>query len=345
MICYLSRNYRGVNGAGNKAKTDIEQIMESHGFRNVGFRQTRYTNVVIAFCFTLFSVIKSVFSLRKGDVLVLQYPLKKYYTFVCCIAHFRGCKVITIIHDLGSFRGKRLTVSQEIARLDNSDCIIVHCEPMRNWLIEKGSKANIEILEIFDYLSEKQISYKNALVGQPYQAVFAGVLTSSHNDFLYLLANSSRSYGLVLYGGGLEQEKLLKEVRYKGFVSSDDLIETAEGDFGIVWYGPTLEGGEGPLGEYLQYNAPHKMSLYIRCGLPVVIWEKAGLASFVRKNGIGVCVGSLKELENIFAQMSVERYMELKNNVQGINEKISQGFYFYKAVQQCCTYLGVQCSS
>ena len=32
MICYLSRNYRGVDNAGNKAKTDIEQIMESHGF-------------------------------------------------------------------------------------------------------------------------------------------------------------------------------------------------------------------------------------------------------------------------------------------------------------------------
>ena len=27
MICYLSRNYRGVDNAGNKAKTDIEQIM------------------------------------------------------------------------------------------------------------------------------------------------------------------------------------------------------------------------------------------------------------------------------------------------------------------------------
>ena len=27
MICYLSRNYKGVNNAANKAKTDIEYIM------------------------------------------------------------------------------------------------------------------------------------------------------------------------------------------------------------------------------------------------------------------------------------------------------------------------------
>lgn len=103
MICYLSRNYKGVNNAANKAKTDIEYIMEQCGYRNVGLKQTRYTNAVIAFILTLSGVLKSVFCLHKGDVLILQYPLKKYYTFVCCMAHLRGCKIITLIHDLDSF--------------------------------------------------------------------------------------------------------------------------------------------------------------------------------------------------------------------------------------------------
>ena len=47
--CYLSRNYKDINGAGNKAKTDIERIMSESGYVNVGFRQTRYTNTVLAF--------------------------------------------------------------------------------------------------------------------------------------------------------------------------------------------------------------------------------------------------------------------------------------------------------
>ena len=47
--CYLSRNYKDINGAGNKAKTDIERIMSKSGYVNVGFRQTRYTNTVLAF--------------------------------------------------------------------------------------------------------------------------------------------------------------------------------------------------------------------------------------------------------------------------------------------------------
>lgn len=120
--------------------------MESHGFRNVGLKQTRYRNVVVAFCRTLFSVLKSILCLRKGDVLVLQYPLKKYYAFVCNMAHLRGCKVVTLIHDLGSFRRKKLTIPQEIARLDHSDCVIVHSERMRDWLLEHGIKAKLQIL-------------------------------------------------------------------------------------------------------------------------------------------------------------------------------------------------------
>lgn len=342
MICYLSRNYRGVNNAGNKAKTDIEQVMEAHGFRNVGLKQTRYTHVVMAFCATLFSVAKSCFCLRKGDVLVLQYPLKKYYAFVCNMAHLRGCKVVTLIHDLGSFRRKKLTIPQEIARLNHSDSIIVHSESMRDWLLEKGIKAKLQVLGIFDYLSDSRPSVSNALPQSPCRVVFAGALSSYHNDFLYKLANSPHSYDIILYGSGFEPERLQGTVENKGFVSSDDLIATAEGEYGIVWYGDSLEGGSGVLGEYLQYNAPHKISLYIRCGLPLVIWEKAGLASFVKKNNIGICVSSLTELENLFAQMDTDQYLEMKRNVLKIGEKLSEGFYCYQALRQACADLGVK---
>lgn len=341
MICYLSRNYRGVTNAGNKAKTDIEQVMAAHGFRNVGLKQTRYTNVVVAFCFTLLGVLKSFFSLRKGDVLVLQYPLKKYYAFVCNIAHLRGCKVITLIHDLGSFRRKKLTVSQEIARLNHSDCIIVHSEPMKDWLLKNGIKAKLQVLEIFDYLSEKQSSTANDLPQSPCRILFVGALSSYHNEFLYKLGAIPHSYTMVLYGSGFESERLQNQVDYKGFVSSDDLIATAKGEYGVVWYGSSLEGGHGALGEYLQYNAPHKMSLYIRCGLPIIIWEKAGLASFVKKNKIGICVSSLEELENMFTEIDTTQYLEMKKNVHRISEQLSQGYYSFKAIKQACADLGI----
>lgn len=142
MNCYLSRNYKGLSSAGNKAKTDIEQIMKDLSFKNVGLKQTTYRNKVLSFLFTLAGVLKAPFCLHRGDYLVLQYPLKKYFTFVCNMAHQRGAKVIVIIHDLGSFRRKALTVEQEISRLNHADYIIAHNEKMKNGWRTTDAKPN-----------------------------------------------------------------------------------------------------------------------------------------------------------------------------------------------------------
>ena len=121
MKCYISKNYRNLGNAGDKAKTDIELIMDRLGFKNIGRPQTRSKNSVKAYLNTLFSVLKGVSSISKGDILVLQYPLKKYYDFVVDKAVSKGAKVITVIHDLGSFRRKALSVKQEIERLNHAD--------------------------------------------------------------------------------------------------------------------------------------------------------------------------------------------------------------------------------
>lgn len=76
MNCYLSRNYKGLGSAGNKAKTDMEKLMKDMNFRNVGLPQSISKNTLRHFFTTLFSVIKSVFCMRRGDRLVLQYPLR-----------------------------------------------------------------------------------------------------------------------------------------------------------------------------------------------------------------------------------------------------------------------------
>ena len=172
MNCYLSRNYKGLSSAGNKAKTDIEQIMKDLSFKNVGLKQTTYRNKVLSFLFTLAGVLKAPFCLHRGDYLVLQYPLKKYFTFVCNMAHQRGAKVIVIIHDLGSFRRKALTVEQEISRLNHADYIIAHNEKMKKWLEDNGCKAKLGVLGIFDYLSETSAAPKHEIGSLPVPQVY-----------------------------------------------------------------------------------------------------------------------------------------------------------------------------
>lgn len=340
MNCYLSRNYKGLSSAGNKAKTDIEQIMENMSFKNVGLRQTTYTNAILAFFSTLGGVLKAPFSLRKGDNLVLQYPLKKYFTFVCNMAHLRGAKVIVIIHDLGSFRRKKLTIEQEIKRLSHADYIIAHNDKMRKWLADNGCKTKLGTLEIFDYLSETKATPQQN-TPQPYSVLYAGGLSHRKNTFLYEVGEYIRSFRFNLYGNGFEVDKAKgKEYfKYMGFVKSDELIATAQGNFGLVWDGFSVSTCTGDFGEYLQYNNPHKTSLYIRCELPIIIWSKAALADFVRQNEIGICVDSLKDLESILSSLSAEQYKQMKKNIKQISERLAQGYYAGKAINKAINSL------
>lgn len=328
MNCYLSRNYKNLSAAGNKAKTDIEQIMEELSFRNVGLKQTTYKNKVLSALFTLGSVLKASFRLHEGDNLVLQYPLKKYFTFVCNMAHRKGAKVIVLIHDLGSFRRKALTVEQEIKRLNHADYVIAHNENMKKWLEDNGCKARLGVLGIFDYLSETKASPKPH-TEKPYSVLYAGGLRPGKNAFLYEAGKYIRSFRLNLYGNGFEIDKAAGKEHFTcmGFVKSDDLIATAQGDFGLVWDGNSVSACSGNFGEYLQYNNPHKTSLYLRCELPVIIWSKAALADFVTGHGIGICIDSLKELEEKLNALSEEQYAAMKRKTAEIGRLIGEGHF------------------
>ena len=47
--CYISKNYKDLTQAGNKAKTDIERIMDSLGFKNAGLTRTTKRNKITGF--------------------------------------------------------------------------------------------------------------------------------------------------------------------------------------------------------------------------------------------------------------------------------------------------------
>ena len=114
----------------------------------------------------------------------------------------------------------------------------------------------------------------------------------------------------------------------------DQLIATAQGDFGLVWDGHSLDGCMGDLGEYLQYNNPHKTSLYLRCGLPIIIWKRAALASFVEEHQVGLTIDSLRELDERLGSLSEEEYYAMRQRVATVSQRIAEGRYVQEAVKQ-----------
>ena len=101
-----------------------------------------------------------------------------------------------------------------------------------------------------------------------------------------------------------------------------------------MWDGTSIDTCDGNTGNYLRYNNPHKLSLYISSGVPVVIWKQAALATFVQEKGIGLCVDSLTECAELISNMSKDQYDEMCSRVNEESIKLRSGFYSKKALEE-----------
>lgn len=317
--------------SSNKAKDDMDVIMENNGFCDIAWSINSH-NSIARFFSKLLSVCLVLVRVKKGDVLLIQYPFKKYYSLVCNLVHIKGGKVITLVHDLGCFRRKKLTVSQEISRLHHTDSLIVHNESMKDFLIGAGFHKPMITLGIFDYLSSFP-GNKPERTDDDWKVTYAGGLSHRKNSFLYELDNSIHNWRFYLYGEGIDEDKAKswKHIFPQGLVTPDYLISESIGHFGLVWDGSSIDECAGQWGEYLKVNNPHKTSCYIRSGKPVIMWNKSALAPFIEKEGVGFTVNSLREIDNKLKEITTETYTKMCENVEAMSKRLAEGYYFKEA--------------
>ena len=337
-ICYISRNYYGLNGAGNKAKTDNELTLRQLGAVNIGLPTTFYDNKALAFVLNFVGIVKAVCCLRRGDVLVLQYPVKKYFSFLCRMAHLRHATVVVVIHDLMSLHRKRITLETELQRLNKADYVIASNERMRQWLSDQRVTCQLGALGLFDYRSEAEPeATKNVMTDGPHRwaLVYAGALVMRKNSYLLELAQKADRFDLHIYGNadGLPGIEQAPHAVCHPFTPADDFIRTATGDFGLVWDGDSLDTCQGDFGEYLRYNSPHKVSFYLRAGLPVIIWREAAVAPIIEREGIGLCISSMTELVERLRTLTPADVEAMRQNVRRVSRQLATGHYLTQALQ------------
>ena len=102
----------------------------------------------------------------------------------------------------------------------------------------------------------------------------------------------------------------------------------------MILDGDTIETCSGNYGEYLKYNNPHKTSLYIASGLPIIIWKEAALAKYVKENNLGICVENLNDINKILEKLTNEDYESYKNNTINASKKLRNGYYILNAIQK-----------
>ena len=359
MNCYIKINSR------NKAKQDIDQLMAGMGYRNIAVSGVGGKKVE-TFLRKVFTLAASLFRLHKGDVLLMQYPYKKFYALQCRLAHLKGAKVITLIHDLGTFRRRKLTAEQEMRRLSHTDYIIAHNDRMKQWLVEHGrSAATIGTLGIFDYLSDEaikgvrseelgvrseelgvrseELGVRSEELGvkisnlkfQISNIIYAGRLGERKNAFLYQASDEIEGCVMDLYGSGnLDYSRFGKNIHHHGRIDSDKFISMDKDGWGLVWDGDSCNGCGGIWGEYLKINNPHKCSFYLRAGLPVIVWSQSAMADFVLTNKVGIAVERLSDIPEAIQGVGEQELSQIKDNVASMQQRLNEGYYFKRSMAE-----------
>ncbi len=295
---------------------------------NLGLRRSFGESRPAAFFLNLAGALRACALLRRGDTLFLQYPVKKYFGMLCRAAHLRGARVVAFIHDLGCCRRHKLTVAQELKRLSQADYIIAANDAMADWLRVQGIAKPVYALGLHDYLSAAAHKSSYSAKTGDWTLTYAGALNRRKNAFITHLGEVAAPLTLHLYGSlGDYRPTPSSQVRIveHGYLASDDFITSAEGDFGLVWDGDSLDACTGDFGDYLRLNTPHKCSFYLRAGLPLIVWRKAAVAPIVEREGIGLVIDSLRDLPEALSQVNAARMAGMRANVSRAAARLAAG--------------------
>lgn len=283
--------------------------------------------------------------LGAGDVVVFQYPLFHQTLFFDKVLHGlsrRGVVTVLLMHDVQSIRdantpgntgaGSARVHVQEKSALRAATYVIAHNERMCALLRDDFGipRERLIPLGIFDYLRADGRELRAPSQAGP--VVVAGNLSSEKAGYVYDLPTN---VAFRLYGLGYEPEHgVPQNVEHMGAFPPDELPSVLEGSYGLVWDGPTASTCRGVYGEYLRVNNPHKTSLYLAAGLPVVLWDQAALAPFVREHGVGLAVSSLDDLRHALDAVSSEQYQAMCANARKVSRLLGEGHYLLAALEQ-----------
>ena len=327
------------NSAWHKVKKDATTVCSELGFQSVIWHDQAHG----AFA-RIPDALRGIHELRRlvgnGEWILLQYPhhpliVQMTMKAIEKLKKKKGCKLLILIHDLCYLRGVNYAMSRirdmrefEVDVLNHADAIIVHNDSMKDALKNAGVTKKMVCLNFFDYCCD-EIRPRIFEDNQVTEVAYAGDLSKGKSDFIYQCPQL-KSTIVNLYGSQVDGE-LQPCFKYQGSVNPNKLVNAIEGHYGLVWNGVSADTCSGNFGEYLKYNSPHKLSLYLASGMPVVVWKESAMAKLVSEKGIGIAISSLDELDDLPGADSPE-YKNMVQNLAPIRTDICSGNMLKKAI-------------
>lgn len=329
-VYYIGQAYQPVSTAGSKPMQDFDHILRKKGFKNIGLPSITIKYAKLWWIYNWISAKIGKLRMPKDVVVIFQYPEQRHLFETFNKACSNRNKTVILIHDIPKLRTKDSTNDDCI--LSKGDVLIAHTENMASWIKENFERKGIVILNIFDYLSDFKDSNDDIVFAKPYSIVFAGNLNKA--EFIKKLQWNPNLVRLNLFGPNLDDRvKQQPFVDYKGVVPQDRILqEIYKYDFGLVWDGEDIATCSGDFGNYLRFNAPYKLSSYLAAGLPVIVWERMALSSFIKDKKIGISVDSIQNLDKLLENLTESDYRDLKNNVETVRKEICSGYFYSEAL-------------
>lgn len=315
------------NGATLKAKEDVATILVNTGWKKITFESQ---GSKLAKIINGRSIKVQIKNMKKNSIVLYQYPTESKFLsqrFFESLKYRPDITKYCILHDVESLRhfvDNQANIDNELKFFNQFDGIIVHNSVMKSWLTDKGVHPKLVNLEIFDYLGSSEL---------PDSALKDGIIFAGSLDKAKYFRDLRIKTPIKLFGPYPEDE-YPQNIEYMGQFAPDKLAKHLEGKYGLIWDGNSAREISGIQAYYTRYNNPHKTSLYLSCGLPVIVWKEAAISKFIEKEKVGFSINSLDEIDHVISKIDSQEYQAMRNNARKIGKKIRKGYYLLSAVNQ-----------
>lgn len=322
--------------AGTKARQDVCDILTNMEWRPLKVRKRYGGNTLDKFKAmpdVFFDWKKIAHDVARDDIVLIQYPVNTYPK----VAPFalpairqmkvHGAKIIMLIHDLERLRTNSDVSENQFFAL--ADAVICHNDVMKSVLQKQYPSLKLVSLKVFDYLTDEPTYPIDKRRGID----IAGNLSPRKSAYVYSLANQFPHVTFHLYGPSFDTESAERQW-YKGSFAPESLPSVLDGKFGLVWDGDSTATCSGAKGEYMRINNPHKLSLYLASNEPVIIWDQAAEASFVRENHLGITAASIADAIVQMDALTGKEYDIMVHSVHAMCMKIRSGYHLRAAVEE-----------
>lgn len=320
------------------ARMDVVKTFKSVGATFINWHPLLLINipkvrgVVWKIC-DIFQAIKTLPKLHKDDEVYFQYPhLGQCLPKIVKLIQVRNVKVILLVHDLEFLRYPNMVgAEKQIELLNSVDELLVHTNKMKDRLTQLGVTTAMKTMTLFDYYAVDQYRNINDQLSDKHVIAFAGNLNKS--VFLRKLDETEipSDFSFLFYGVEPKIEYKNKHIYYQGKFLPQH-TGTIHAGWGLVWDGESVDTCSGTLGEYLKMISPHKLSLYLASGIPVIVWSQCAHAQFVKDNNVGITVDKISDAYDRINSITDDEYKEMATNARRIGDKLRHGEFLKRLI-------------